>query len=336
MKLKYILWSVGILLVFIATLIAIFTVGYRNLHAPILLSTAQLIEVPKGSSFNALVQQLTQRGLLENPVFFKSWARVTGKENRIQAGEYELSNGSSLLSFLEQMVRGEVKQYQLTLVEGWTFRQALDAIWSSERIVPSLRDKLPMEIARELELRQDSPEGWLFPDTFFYSGQTTDLEILRRSHQRMRDILANAWENRLGALPYESSYEALVMASMIEKESALGSERGHIAGVFVRRLEIGMRLQSDPTVIYGLGDSFTGDLRREDLRFDSPYNTYRVGGLPPTPIALPGLESIEASLNPLATEYLYFVAKGDGSHHFSSTLEEHNAAVRRYQLGQTD
>lgn len=329
-------------LALLATLLAIVAVlvagllEARKLNQPLRVDSTVIIEVSRGSNFNQLVQQLVEKGYLENGLPLKLWARFTGNATRIQAGDYELTPTTSALSLLAKLERGEVKNYQLTLVEGWTFQQALDAIWASPRISITLHGKSGAEISNLLALLSTNPEGWIFPDTYYYSGLTSDLEILTRAHQRMQLILSNAWSTRLGALPYGTPYDALIMASIIEKESSLGSERGHIAGVFIRRLEIAMRLQSDPTVIYGLGEAYNGNLTRADLQLETPYNTYRVNGLPPTPIALPGQDSIIASMNPLSSGYLYFVSKGDGSHFFSSNIDEHNAAVRRFQLGLTE
>ncbi len=233
---------------------------------------------------------------------------------------------------LDKIVNGESVQYRITLVEGWTFEQALQAIWSADNIVPSLDGLSMAEVSASMNLGRENPEGLLYPDTYFYTKGTSDIELLLRASEKLNTVLSDAWAARLGALPYADQYEALTMASIIEKESASNSERGLIAAVFVSRMELGMRLQSDPTVIYGMGDRYAGNIRREDLSEQTPYNTYRIGGLPPTPIALSGEESIVAALNPEQTDYLYFVAKGDGSHHFSRTLDEHNAAVREYQL----
>ncbi len=326
----------------LATLIAmtaILVAGFleaRKLSQPLRVDSTIIIEVNRGSNFNQLVQQLVEKGYLKNGLPLKLWARFAGNETRIQAGDYELTPITSALGLLAKLERGEVKNYQLTLVEGWTFQQALDAIWASPRIITTLNGKSSEEISKLLALPTINTEGWIFPDTYYYSGLTTDLEILARAHQRMLLILGNAWSARLGVLPYGAPYDALIMASIIEKESSLGSERGHIAGVFIRRLENAMRLQSDPTVIYGLGEVYKGNLTRADLLLETPYNTYRINGLPPTPIALPGQDSISASMNPLPSDYLYFVSKGDGSHFFSRDLDEHNAAVRRFQLGLTE
>ena len=326
-----------------ATILAIFTsiasISYSALFAEIDLAANSAapqapvkIEIVAGSSLSRVAAELGEAGFLRSPIIFKLMARVRGVENSIRTGEYELQPGITPVQLLHKIVNGESVQYRITLVEGWTFEQALQAIWSADNIVPSLDGLSMAEVSASMNLGRENPEGLLYPDTYFYTKGTSDIELLLRASEKLNTVLSDAWAARLGALPYADQYEALTMASIIEKESASNSERGLIAAVFVSRMELGMRLQSDPTVIYGMGDRYAGNIRREDLSEQTPYNTYRIGGLPPTPIALSGEESIVAALNPEQTDYLYFVAKGDGSHHFSHTLDEHNAAVREYQL----
>ncbi len=326
-----------------ATILAIFTsiasISYSALFAEIDLAANSAapqapvkIEIVAGSSLSRVAAELGEAGFLRSPIIFKLMARVRGVENSIRTGEYELQPGITPVQLLDKIVNGESVQYRITLVEGWTFEEALQAIWSAENIVPSLDGLSMAEVSASMNLGRENPEGLLYPDTYFYTKGTSDIELLLRASEKLNTVLSDAWAARLGALPYADQYEALTMASIIEKESASNSERGLIAAVFVSRMELGMRLQSDPTVIYGMGDRYAGNIRREDLSEQTPYNTYRIGGLPPTPIALSGEESIVAALNPEQTDYLYFVAKGDGSHHFSRTLDEHNAAVREYQL----
>ena len=326
-----------------ATILAIFTsiatISYSALFAEIDLAANSAapqapvkIEIVAGSSLSRVAAELGEAGFLRSPIIFKLMARVRGVENSIRTGEYELQPGITPVQLLHKIVNGESVQYRITLVEGWTFEQALQAIWSADNIVPSLDGLSMAEVSASMNLGRENPEGLLYPDTYFYTKGTSDIELLLRASEKLNTVLSDAWAARLGALPYADQYEALTMASIIEKESASNSERGLIAAVFVSRMELGMRLQSDPTVIYGMGDRYAGNIRREDLSEQTPYNTYRIDGLPPTPIALSGEESIVAALNPEQTDYLYFVAKGDGSHHFSRTLDEHNAAVREYQL----
>jgi len=320
--------------------IAAALIGYRTLFSEIRLLSADSapvkIEVIAGSSLSRVAMELSKAGYLSSPTLFKLWARLQGAENRIQTGEYELSAGITPAQLLDKIVRGDSVQYRITLVEGWTFQQALEALWNAENIRSSLNNSSPTEIAQRMNLDYENPEGLLYPDTYFYTKGTLDIELLLRANERLDTVLSQAWESRLGALPYANSYEALTMASIIEKESASNSERALIAGVFVARLDLGMRLQSDPTTIYGMGDRYVGNIRRADLLEQTPYNTYRIDGMPPTPIALSGKESIVAALNPSASDYLYFVARVDGSHQFSRTLEEHNAAVREHQLGSSN
>jgi UPF0755 protein len=327
---------IAALTIFIAAVL----IGYRTLFSEIRLlsadSTPVKIEVVAGSSLSRVAMELSKAGYLSSPTLFKLWARLQGVENRIQTGEYELSAGITPAQLLDKIVRGDSVQYRITLVEGWTFQQALEALWSAENIRSSLNNSSPTEIAQRMNLDYENPEGLLYPDTYFYTKGTLDIELLLRANERLDTVLSQAWESRLGALPYANSYEALTMASIIEKESASNSERALIAGVFVARLNLGMRLQSDPTTIYGMGDRYAGNIRRADLLEQTPYNTYRIDGMPPTPIALSGKESIVAALNPSASDYLYFVARVDGSHQFSRTLEEHNAAVREHQLGSSN
>ena len=332
-SLRAVIIAASILLVIAGIVLSL---SIRVLHSPISsLREPAIFEVSAGSSLSRVVSELTAAGTIEHPQLFKLLARWRGVDDQIKIGEYRLQSGLTPAALLTKMVTGDTIQYRVTLIEGWTFRQALEAIWRSEKVGVELRAATDQEIALLLDIDGDNPEGQIFPDTYFYSAGTTDIEIIRRAHTRLDETLARAWDTRLGALPYDNAYEALILASIIEKESALGTERGHISGVFIRRLESGMRLQSDPTVIYGLGEKYTGNLSRSDLLAETRYNTYRISGLPPTPIALAGLESITASLNPLSSTYLYFVARGDGSHEFSSSLAGHNDAVNRYRKQNT-
>lgn len=315
----------------IALILIIFTlVLWQDLNRPLAISEeSTIITVAPGSSLTSISNNLHELKLIDSPNLLSLYGRFSGIAESLQSGEYELSSDITAIELLQKMSRGDTLQYRITLVEGWTLQQALDEIWNNANIERTIEDS--MMLAGLLELETDSVEGLLFPDTYFFTKGSTDLDVIRRAHQRLEEVLEQSWNNRLGALPFENSYEALILASIIEKESAQGSERGHIAGVFVRRLEMGMRLQSDPTVIYGMGDSYEGDIRREDLLEETAYNTYRINGLPPTPIALAGIESIQASMNPLESDFLYFVARGDGTHYFSASLEEHNAAVNEFQ-----
>lgn len=293
----------------------------------------QLLVVEPGSSLTRVVHELADRHLLVQPRWLIYYLRAVG-ETSVQAGEYELQAGLTPRQLLGKIARGEVRTYQVTLVEGWTFRQALTHLQAQEGLELELDPGDPAALTRELGVDGDyeNPEGWFFPDTYQYVRGSSDAGLLRNAHRIMRETLAREWAKRDEGLPLETPYEALILASIVERETSVDSERELIAGVFTNRLRKGMRLQTDPTVIYAMGDSYRGNIRRSDLSIDSPYNTYRVKGLPPTPIALPSARSIEAALHPQQTDKLYFVAKGDGSHHFSATLQEHNAAVQEYQI----
>jgi UPF0755 protein len=292
-----------------------------------------LIDIPTGMSLRSLARELTALGLLDHPWFFLVLAHLSGQAPRIKAGEYEITPGTTPVALLDKLVRNQVYQRSITLIEGWTATQLLANLARDDRLVPELEGATPATLMTALGRPGQSPEGRFFPDTYHFTKGTSDLDLLKRAAQAMDQVLAEEWRNRAPGLPLESPEQALILASIIEKETGLASERAAIAGVFVRRLQLGMRLQTDPTVIFGLGEAFDGDLRRADLLRDTPYNTYTRTGLPPTPIALPGRAAIRAALHPAAGNSLYFVAKGDGSHWFSASLEEHNQAVRRFQLG---
>lgn len=291
-----------------------------------------VLEVPPGTTFRRLALDLQEREILRKPEYFIFLGRWDDAAERVRAGEYQIDQGMTPRTLLLRLVSGAVIQHQLTVVEGWTFQQLMDALSKHEAIRQTLNDASDEEIMARLGEPDLHPEGQFAPDTYHFPRGTSDLDFLRRAHATLQDWLATEWPRRAEKLPYGSPYEALIMASIIEKETGLKSERENIAGVFVRRLERTMRLQTDPTVIYGMGEAYDGNIRHADLRRDTPYNTYTRHGLPPTPIALPGLASIRAALHPAEGKALYFVAKGDGSHQFSATLEEHLEAVRRYQL----
>jgi len=304
------------------------------LDSPLPLSEPVILEIRPGSAMGQVAAALSSQTELRHPRLFTLWTRYIGKDTAIRAGEFELRPGLTPRSVLTYLLEGPFVQYPVSFIEGTTVREALATLWRSPRLQPTLQNSDDMQILAALNSPRESLEGLLFPDTYFYTAGTTDLSILQRAAARLDQVLSEEWQVRAENLPYQSPYDALIMASIIEKESGTFSEREEIAGVFVRRLERGMRLQSDPTVIYGMGAAYDGNIRRVDLEALTPYNTYRIGGLPPSPIALSGRDAIHASLHPQAGEYLYFVARGDGGHVFSTTLEEHNAAVRRYLLEQ--
>ncbi len=290
-----------------------------------------------GTGFSAAVDLAAANGWVTTPAALKVYGRLFPEVARIKAGEYAVVRGTTVKQWLAQMQRGEVISYQTTLVEGRTLAQALAQLNTvAELDASSLKaDSTLWEALSIASPLHSQPEGLFFPDTYRFHRGDNVASILRRAYDRMGEVLAEEWQGRADDLPYETPYEALIMASIVEKETGLASEREQIAGVFVRRLQKKMRLQTDPTVIYGMGENYDGNLRSADLRNEAnPYNSYRHGGLPTTPIALPGREAIHAALHPAAGDALYFVAKGDGSHHFSATLDEHEAAVRKYQLRQ--
>jgi len=290
--------------------------------------------VQRGDTLTTLATRFSDNGLLSNPQQLLLLARLQGGGNRILAGEYEFIPGQTVAQLLAALTSGNTIKEQLTIIEGDTFAQLIERIHSAAGIVVTTADLDPGEIMREMGLPGEVAEGNFFPDTYFYSAGITDLTLLNRIHETMQSHLDSAWQDRAEGLAIDSPEAALILASIIEKESGTESERRRISGVFHRRMERGMRLQADSTIIYGLGTEFDGDLRRRDMRRDTPYNSYLHGGLPPTAIALPGLASIRAAVNPdRSDETLYFVATGKGGHKFSTTLAEHNRAVRRYQLG---
>jgi len=296
------------------------------------LDAPRTIMVAPGSALKHVAEALAADGLLAHP---SSWVREARRENlagRIRAGEYRIESGATPRYLLDLMVTGRVLLHSVTVPEGWTYQQALSAVQGHPAITVELNGVPADEVRARVGFEPVSPEGLFFPDTYRFQRGATDLEIFRQAYRRMQDELAAAWQDRTADLPLASPYEALVLASLIEKETGVPDERPLIGGVFINRLRLGMRLQTDPTVIYGLGESFDGNLRRADLLRDTPYNTYTRSGLPPTPIALPGRDALRAAVRPAATEALYFVATGlgDGRHRFASTLKQHNDNVARY------
>lgn len=306
--------------------------GYHWLNSPLELPPeGRVYELQTGETLGHLAAHLEQDGVLRHARALRLYARLSDA-TQVQAGEYRLEPDTSPLELLDMLNRGDAILHQVTLVEGWTFDQAVAALHAQDNIRALLKDRTPDQQLELLGLDIEHPEGWFFPDSYRYVSGTSDVDILRGAHRRMGTLLAQLWQERAEDLPYDSPYEALIMASIIERETGAPWERQDIAGVFVRRLQIGMRLQTDPTVIYGMGSDYRGRITRQDLRTPTPYNTYTISGLPPTPIALPGRDALFAALNPADGEALYFVARGDGTHAFSRTLEEHNRAVREYQL----
>ena len=289
-------------------------------------------EIKPGMTLTSVARELSQQGVLNKPVYLRVLAKLQGTASNIQAGEYAFSAGLTPAEFLEMIVNGQVIQYALTIVEGWNYSQLMQAVNDNEHLVHTLKGLDQKQLMKKLGYPGEHPEGRFYPDTYLFPTNTTDSEFLKRAYEAMVNKLDEEWSQRAGALPFDTPYEALILASIVEKETAVPEERKAISGVFVRRLETNMRLQTDPTVIYGMGDKYDGNIRLRDLKKDTPYNTYRRKGLPPTPIAMPGGAAINAALHPLDGDELYFVARGDGSHKFSSTLKQHNNAVIKYQL----
>jgi UPF0755 protein len=320
----------------LASLLVIGLLTYQLLsfqHNSISLPPEQSVFLIKsGSNIKTIAQDLAMQKVIDDPWLFILLAKLKGVETRVRAGEYRLQSGQTADDLLETFTRGSSIQYSLTVIEGWSFRQMLAALAQDPIIEHSLEGKTNEQIMELIGYPGQHPEGMFFPDTYRFPKGTSDVDFLRRAYQVMQKHLEREWSQRDSDLPLKSAYEALILASIIEKETGVGYERPLIGGVFTQRLKRNMRLQTDPTIIYGLGENFDGDIRFRDLKKDTPYNTYLHAGLTPTPIALPGLDAIRAALHPAETKALYFVSKGDGTHQFSETLEEHNAAVTRYQL----
>lgn len=302
------------------------------LQQPLHVSQEQLLDVPTGTTPNRMFYRMQTDGLLKDAFWLRLYWRFNMVGVPLHTGEYRLSPGMSVRELFELWRRGEVVQYNLTLVEGWNFRQVRAALAKHEKIEQTLNGLSDSEVMEKLGHAGVFPEGRFFPDTYRFVRGMTDVEFLQQAYARLEEVLAQEWNARAPETPYRDPYQALIMASLVEKETGVPQERAQIAGVFVRRMQIGMLLQTDPTVIYGMGERYNGKITRADLREPTPYNTYVNAGLPPTPIAMVGREAIHAALNPLPGSSLYFVARGDGSHVFSDDLDAHNSAVREYQL----
>ena len=316
-----------------STLLAVAGLGWYAFGPLKLRSDPVDFSIKPGSGLNSATRQIVESGVDMNAWQFALLGRALGKAGAIKAGSYEVGRGITPLALLDKLTAGEVTQAEIVFIEGWTFRQvraALDADSGVRHDSATLGDA---QIMARLGAAGRNPEGLFFPDTYLFGNGASDLDILRRAYQAMDRQLLAAWQQRAPGLPYRSPYEALIMASVIEKETGQATDRALIGGVFVNRLRIGMMLQTDPSVIYGLGEKFDGNLRKKDLLADTPHNTYTRSGLPPTPIAMPGRASLQAALNPAKTTALYFVARGDGSSQFSRTLAEHERAVSKYQRG---
>ncbi len=304
----------------------------KFIATPINIEQPQIFDVKPGMGAFALASRLEKESLLEPVEFIKAYLWFNPEHKAIKSGRYQLQPGWTVADFFQHLVDGRQLEYSITIVEGQTFKQIRESLSTNGYLKVVTSELSDQELLMKIGSEYDHPEGLFFADTYQFPYQYSDLELLKRAHQRLLDVLDQEWNSRAQELPYQTPYEALIMASIVEKETAVPEERPRISGVFVRRLQKNMRLQTDPTVIYGIGDDYDGDIKRIHLRTDTPYNTYTRKGLPPTPIATVGREAIHAALHPTDDTALYFVAKGDGSHQFSDTLEQHLAAVRKYQL----
>ena len=302
------------------------------LKQPLNLTQEQLLDVPSGATPGGMLNRLETDGVIKNAFWLRLYWRFTLNGQAFHSGEYRMTPDMNAQTLLAMWKRGDVVQYSLTLVEGWNFRQVRAALAKQVKLDQTLAGLSDAELMAKLGHPNVFPEGRFFPDTYRYVRGMTDVELLKQAYNRLDDVLAEEWAKRAADVPYVDAYQALIMASLVEKETGVPQERAQIAGVFVRRLQIGMLLQTDPTVIYGLGERYNGKLTRAHLKEATPYNTYVISGLPPTPISLVGREAIRAAMNPLSGSSLYFVARGDGSHVFSADLESHNNAVREFQL----
>ncbi len=291
-----------------------------------------IIEIVPGQSFNTITKVLMTQGVLDTPWIMKVYGRLSGLSGQLKAGEYELEGKLTIPELIDIFVSGQSIQYQITFVEGWTFKELLAELAKHDKLKKVVGGNKPVDILNSVTDLYKHPEGLFFPDTYTYRKNDSDLSLLVRSFERMQLVLDQEWQSKAEGLPIKTPYEALILASIVEKETGDASEREEISGVFIRRLNMGMRLQTDPTVIYGMGDQYKGNITRKDLKQYTTYNTYRINGLPPTPIALAGREAIHAALHPDSGKSLYFVAKGNGLHYFSETLKEHVNAVNKYQV----
>lgn len=304
----------------------------HNAQQKVVSKDSRVITVVKGASMRAFASHLVAEQMLDEPWSFRFWARYRGLSSALKAGDYLVAPETTMQELLQLVTSGKVIDYPITFIEGWSFSLLREALSRQEKLRQTTSGLADAAVMEMLGAAGVHPEGRFYPDTYHYTASMSDIDILRQAYQKMRNLLADEWEKRAKNLPLETSDEALILASIIEKETGAVEERSLIAGVFVNRLRKGMRLQTDPTVIYGMGENYKGNIRKKDLLTDTPYNTYTRSGLPPTPIAMPGGDAIRAALHPADTKALYFVSKGDGTHQFSTTLSEHNEAVIKYQL----
>lgn len=310
--------------------------GLQTLEQPVAIDAPVLMTVESGTAFSQLARRMESEGYVDDALWLRLYGRLNPEQTRIKAGDYELQPGMTPIAMIDAMVEGKVKLWSVQFIEGRTFADMRAALAAEERLKKLTTDWTAEQVMEAVGAQGQHPEGWFYPDTYLFSSDESDLDILKRAYNRMVRVLDEEWQNREQGLPYDSPYEALIMASIVERETGVPHERQEVSGVFVRRLHKGMRLQTDPTVIYGMGDDYDGRIRTRDLRTYTPYNTYRISGLPPTPIAMPARAAIHAAMHPAEGDTLYFVARGDGSHTFSRTLAEHQRAVREFQLNRRE
>lgn len=343
---------VFVLILFIAASTWVWRDFQSALNSEVITEGPLLIQIDKGDSFNQIIEKLLSQNVKIEPFWFKVIAVQNNAFKKLKTGEYELSHGLTMPEILALFVQGKTKQYTITFPEGWNFKEVLKEIENNPNLEHTINNINHEKLMTQLESDPEplypeistehfpkvlqSPEGAFFPDTYFFEKHTTDISILKRAHKKMQSILKQEWAEKTDNLPFNTAYEALILASIVEKETAQPTERPLIAGVFIRRLEAGMLLQTDPTVIYGMGESYQGNISYKDLKTTTPYNTYVIKGLPPTPIAMPGRDAINAVLHPDTTNNLYFVARGDGTHQFSANLNDHNQAVDNFQRKKND
>ena len=338
------MWSGKRILGFVVLLAAVTAIAgwlfierqFQRMEEPLALEKPVTMEIERGTTLQGLARELERRERLHSAFWLRVRARLEPELAELQSGFYQLEDGMSPLAFVRRVAAGDTQSWTVRIPEGWTFDRIRARLAEAEPLRNELEGVSGEGVMERLGQPGMDPEGWFFPAVYEYKHGDSDLDVLERAHNRMQRILARLWQDRSEELPLETPYEALILASIVELETPLSEEKPRVAGVFTRRLEQGMRLQTDPTVIYGMGEDYEGRIGHADLREYTPYNTYRIDGLPPTPIGVPGEASLRAVVNPAEGDALYFVAKGDGSHHFSSTLEEHNEAVRRYQLNRDE
>ena len=320
----FILLSLSLLVV------AFFVLLEKQMQQVLPIEQKQLLTVDKGSSVSAFAKKLVHLDWIENRFWLRAYARLNPSKVSIKAGTYQVAAKTNLQQLLAQLADGKEHQFQVTFVEGSNLKQWLLQLKEQPQLTQSLVALTPEQVAHKLAINQSNPEGWFFPETYAFTQGTSDIQLLTRAYHKMQQVLDNLWQQRANNLPYKTPYQALIMASIIEKETSHIPEQPLIASVFINRLAKNMRLQTDPTVIYGLGERYQGDITRAHLREKTDYNTYKINGLPPTPIAMPGLSAIKAALHPATSDYYYFVSGGNGKHVFSKTLAEHNVAVRKF------